>query len=53
MMLLHRNPDELIDRSMQLAEVYRAYIEKGRILLSETWLSEAKPANVTGFINRG
>lgn len=53
MMLLHRNPEELIERSMQLAEVYRAYVEKGRILLSETWLSEAKPANVTGFINRG
>lgn len=53
MLLLHRNPDELIDRSMQLAEVYRAYVDKGRINLSETWLSEANLADVHGFINRG
>ena len=52
MMLLHRNSEELIDRSMQLAEVYRAYVEKGRIKLMDRWLSETDIFDVTSFIER-
>lgn len=52
MLLLHRNSEELIDRSMQLDEVYRAYVEKKRIVVNNRWLSETNLADVTSFIER-
>ncbi len=51
-MLLHQNPKELIDRSMQLAEGYRALVAKGRLKLVEHWLSQAHFSDVEKFVSR-
>ncbi len=39
-MLLHERPDELSDRCMTLDEVYGSFVENGRMILANKWLSD-------------
>jgi SIR2-like domain len=49
-LLLHQNPEELMDRSLQLSESYGYLIESNRLILLKQWLSEVKIAEVEKFI---
>lgn len=50
--LLHRSPEDLIDRSMQLAEAYRPFVKKKRLVLADKWLSETPVQEVVDFVLR-
>lgn len=50
--LLHQNPEELVDRSMQLAEQYSPLVESNRLVLQKQWLSEARLVDVIKFVMR-
>jgi hypothetical protein len=50
--LLHQNPDELVYRSMQLAEKYDYLVENNRLVLAKRWLSETTLGDVQDFVSK-
>lgn len=51
--ILHRKPEQLEERSLQLAEAYRAFVQKKRILTNRKWLSETSLSELSRATRQG
>lgn len=52
LVLFHRNPEALVDRSMLLASKFDNLVETGRFVLDRRWLSEVPPAGIEQAVRK-
>jgi hypothetical protein len=50
LILLHRDPTDLADKSLELRHIYNKYTTRGQIIPIEKWLSETPLTEIQGFI---
>ena len=51
LILLHEKPSELIDRSLQIDQSHRYWIESGKLIMIEKWLCNVSPEELLKAIN--